>query len=53
MFNITDIIKGIHVMKLYLLALTFRVLFKSVLAIEVSITLGPTKYKKKEKRKQY
>lgn len=36
-------------MKLYLLTLTFSVLFKSVLATEVSITLGPTKYIRRKK----
>lgn len=38
--------KAIRVIQHYLSVLTFRLLFKSVLATEVSITLGPAKYLK-------
>lgn len=38
--------KASRVIQHYLSVLTFRLLFKSVLATEVSITLGPAKYLK-------
>lgn len=38
--------KAIHVIQHDLSILTFRLLFKSVLATEVSITLGPAKHLK-------
>jgi len=41
--------KPINVIQQYLLTLTFRLLFKSVLATEVSITLGPTQYIRRKK----
>lgn len=41
--------KAIHIIQQYLVTLTFRLLFKSVLATEVSITLGPTQYIRRKK----